>query len=98
MAVLIGGKYAFADSWSHPNSTTMVNNAFFKPVMWVFETKIPTSSSNSTKLATIPASTTLPPGSTSSPTYSNSGTYIAVIVVIIIILVAYFALRSKKKQ
>jgi len=97
----IGGKYAFADSWSHPNSTTMVNDAFFKPVMWVFETKIPTSISNSTKVTTAPTSTTLPPPkSTSSPTYSNSGTYIAVIiiVIIVIILAAYFALRNKQKQ
>jgi len=98
----IGGKYAFADSWSHPNSTTMVNNAFVKPVMWVFETKIPTSISNSTTVATVPTSTTLtPPVSTSSPAYSNSGnavTYIAVIIIVIIILVAYFALRNKKKQ
>jgi len=97
----IGGKYAFADSWSHPNSTTMVNDAFFKPVMWVFETKIPTSISNSTKVTTAPTSTTLPPPkSASSPTYSNSGTYIAVIiiVIIVIILAAYFALRNKQKQ
>jgi len=97
----IGGKYAFADSWSHPNSTTMVNNAFVKPVMWVFETKVPTSISNSTTVTTAPTSTTPPPVSTSSPAYSNSGnpvTYIAVIIIVIIILVAYFALRNKKKQ
>jgi len=96
----IGGKYAFADSWSHPNATTMVNNAFIKPVMWVFETKIPTSISNSTTVATVPTSTTLPPPvSTSSPTYSSSGTYIAaIIIVIIIILAAYFVLRNKQKH
>ncbi|MEM3572195.1 MAG: hypothetical protein QW530_00500 [Candidatus Micrarchaeaceae archaeon] len=97
----VGGKYAFADVWTHENSTTMINDAFVKPVMWVFESPVPTTTSLSTSVSTtvvppVPATTSIPP----KPSYSGS-TYVYAVVAIIIIIVIVVALAyaySKRRH
>lgn len=104
----INGTYKFPNVWLYPNSTSMVNNEFFKPVMWVFLTKEqqkPTTttisqvknSSNSTTIKSNQSTNT----STTTNTSSGSGSlYIAIIAIILVILiiVALQRMRSKQKK
>lgn len=92
----IGGKYAFADSWSHPNATTMVNNEFIKPVMWVFEAKVASSINTTTSIAT---STSIPTTIPAYTTTNNNGAlYLAIIIVVIVVIIilVYAAARRAR--
>jgi hypothetical protein len=90
----VGGKYAIANKWEYPNSTTLVNNEFYKPVVWVFLTR---TAALSAPTATSPqpsntTSTTPPPSSSSS----NLGLVIAIIVVIVIVAALLYFFSKKK--
>lgn len=90
----VGGKYALANKWEYTNSTTLVNNEFYKPVVWVFLTK--------TAALAAPTTTSPQPSNTTSVTQpsssssSNIGLVIAIIVVIVIVA-ALLYFYSKKK-
>ncbi len=99
-----GGSYKFADTWQHPNSTTMVNTVFFKPVLWVFESPAPSSSKTtstgiSSNVSSVSTVTTIAPSPT-PPSSSSTSTYlyVAAVIVVIIVVVAAVALRSKGRQ
>ncbi|EQD41491.1 conserved hypothetical protein, membrane [mine drainage metagenome] len=86
-----GGKYAFADIWNHTNSTTMINTQFYKPVMWVFEAKAPsTTVPNTTTIPTTPTTTTK-----TTPPPSNTMYYILAVVIIVIAIIVALLLRKK---
>lgn len=96
-----GGKYTAADVWSHPNNSVMVNDVFFKPVMWVFEQPAPkavTTVPTTTTPVTVSKATTVPTTVNAKPYPGSDEGVIAAIVVIIIVVaaVAIFALRKKK--
>lgn len=88
----VGGKYAFADNWMHVNSTTMINNVFVKPVMWIFESHVPT---------TVPSTvtTTSLPTTTKPPAYSSSEyTYVYIIIAIIAVIALVYAYTKLRKH
>ncbi|MEM3227875.1 MAG: hypothetical protein QXK65_02935 [Candidatus Micrarchaeaceae archaeon] len=99
-----GGSYKFADVWSHPNSTAMINTQFYKPVVWVFEALAPitttvttapsTTAAQSTAAATSKPTTTVPP----SPSSSSVGLYAAAIIIVIIIIAAALAMRARGRR
>lgn len=96
-----GGKYTAADVWSHPNDSVMVNDVFFKPVMWVFEQPAPavtTTIPTTTAPSTVSKATTVPTTVSVTPYPGSDEGVVAAIVVIIIVIaaVAIFALRKKK--
>jgi|GEM_PF-1472840 len=99
----VGGAYKFADTWSHPNSTEMVNTQFFKPVLWIFEAPAP-AVTTSTPVSTTPStskpgttlpSTTIPP----SPSKSSGAAYLygTVVVIIVLVIIIALALRARSK-
>lgn len=90
----VGGKYTFADKWEYTNSTTLVNNEFYKPVVWVFLTKTAALAAPTTT-SPQPSNTT----STTQPTSSSSGNLglvIAIIVVIVIVAALLYFFYKKK--
>ncbi|MEM3841210.1 MAG: hypothetical protein QXN59_00740 [Candidatus Micrarchaeaceae archaeon] len=94
-----GGKYVFADVWSHPNSSVMVNDQFFKPVLWVFEEPAKPAATVTTTVQPIVSKATTVPTTVPAKLYpgSNEGIVAAIVIVIIIIaLIAVLALRKKK--
>ncbi len=104
----INGTYKFPNVWSYPNSTYMVNNEFYKPVMWVFLTKkqqkittttypIKSGSSNTTTVKSNQSANT----SNSSNTSNGSGTLyiaIAVIIIVVILVLALQKMQGKQKK
>jgi hypothetical protein len=101
----VGGKYAFADVWTH-NSTLneIVNKQFFKPVMWVFMIKPSNVTSSTVPTTTAPytAPTTRPTTVATTIPYtsstSSSGYYVAAIIIIIIIIAIVIAATMHKKK
>ncbi|MGC8478950.1 MAG: hypothetical protein ACP5NE_03435 [Candidatus Micrarchaeia archaeon] len=104
-----GGSYKFADTWLHYNSTAMVNKAFFKPVLWVFEspapsTSTPTSTHSPSNTSAPSNATTIVPSSSKTPSAASPSSsastyiYVAAAVVIIIIIAGGIVLRSKGRQ
>ncbi|MEM3744838.1 MAG: hypothetical protein QW759_03295 [Candidatus Micrarchaeaceae archaeon] len=93
----VGGNYAFADVWLHKNSTTMTNDAFVNPVVWIFEGRIsaPATSSATTSIATTIAPTTTIPAKVS---YSVSTYAYIIIAIIIIVILAYVYSRLRRRS
>ena len=96
-----GGTYTAADVWTHPNNSVMVNDVFFKPVMWVFEEpapKVTTTVPTTTAPVTVSKATTVPTTVSATPyPGSNEGVIAAIVVIIVVVAaVAIFALRKKK--
>ena len=95
-----GGKYSFADTWTHPTNSTMVNDVFFKPVMWVFlQPAVKATTTATTTVPPVVSKATTATTTVSAKPYpgSDEGVIGAIVVIIIIIaLVAIFALRKKK--
>ncbi len=90
-----GGAYKFKDAWTYnATSKEILNDQFFKPVLWVF-TFAPTTNVSSTTVpstvTTAPTTTPYTAPSASKPPYAA----IAVVVIIIVLIAAFFAFRKK---
>lgn len=90
--VYTGGSYAAKNVWTHPNDTVMMNDVFFKPVLWVFETEQLPAATTSVQPVTSSPQTTVPAAATGSSTLLDVA---VVIILVIIAAVAYLLVKRR---